>query len=75
MIIEWQKIFIFIICSRQLSKNQGLVFVKVHAPPSVILALSKHYGARKYFKDNHIEIMKETVQDEKDLILMLRFVY
>ncbi|XP_026314628.1 anoctamin-4-like [Hyposmocoma kahamanoa] len=55
-----------------LMKNEDLVFVKVHAPNSVILALARHFGARKYFKNNHIEIMKETVQDERNLLHVIR---
>lgn len=58
-----------------MSKNGNLVFVKMHAPHSIILALAKHYGTRKYFRDNHVELMEETIQDERDFIKAIRFVY
>ncbi|XP_026313649.1 uncharacterized protein LOC113225540 [Hyposmocoma kahamanoa] len=53
-------------------KNSGLVYIKIHAPNAVIQQLGDHYSFRKYFKNNHLELSKDAVPDEKDIIKCIR---
>ncbi|KPJ19209.1 NADPH:adrenodoxin oxidoreductase, mitochondrial [Papilio machaon] len=39
------------------AKNKNLIFVKIHAPPHVIIQYGEFFNIRRFFKDNHADFI------------------